>query len=520
MRINQNNFAIYIVTYNRPKVLNESIRQYLDSLAFVPRITVISNHSNCRIDDDLKNYVRLIFNNLRPDESWGYLTRNWNQCFQFGLRECEWLLCSQDDVIIKPGWFELVNSANFDFYLAPLGDTRFLLNRSAFRRVGWFDERFTGVGFHEHDYLIRVLSLIPESATIVDDHRQKIRHNPIGLEKYWLQPEADNFVKFKQRGGRTQAKFQNIYRQKFFQEKWGTHPFKKVIGLHPYRLPAEIDWYPFISAKYEFLRIANPQYRFSEKKWQIACRRNVMLNRCHTDLLSIPKCKLLAYCHLQNQTNPELLEKIYRHVNQMNEVSADSLGLIVLYESEEIIPDGTVNNCIKIYGKQHTDWREELLALTDFTIFCEPQDKSVASEENEPGRLVFNIEKFLTLSLDRLQRQLAEANCKWYISQDERKICPQALPEDTVLVDLGKSCLKTKHYRDALNYFKQAVEINPQNAEAWVGLAQLAKKFGDEDAFRKVYHRAYALAPASPELKKLGFNPEPVNSKSALLEPV
>jgi len=114
MPIDRHNFAIYIVTYNRPKILNESIRQYLESLPFIPPITVISNHSNCTIDADLKKHVNLIFNNLRPDESWGYLTRNWNQCFQLGLVKHEWLLCSQDDVIIKPGWLDLDRASSRD----------------------------------------------------------------------------------------------------------------------------------------------------------------------------------------------------------------------------------------------------------------------------------------------------------------------------------------------------------------------------------------------------------------------
>ncbi|NQT03918.1 MAG: hypothetical protein HQ580_17970, partial [Planctomycetes bacterium] len=426
------------------------------------------------------------------------------------------------DVIMKPGWLDLVNSTNFDFYSAPLGDTRFLLNRSAFRRVGWFDERFTSLGFHEHDYLIRVLNLIPDSATIVDMHKQQLRHNPIGLEEYWLQPETDNFIRFKRKGGWAQASFRTTNQQKFFQEKWGTHPYKKVTGLHPQRLPREIDWYPFISKKYESLQITNPQYLLSEKEWETACQKYKANVCCPSPLLSVPGCRILAYCHLQDQTNPELLEKLYDHINRTNRLSPDSLGLIVLSESDEIASNDVGHNkCIRIYGKQQAGWHDEFVDLTDFSIDCGPQHHNIEGSDYDRQRLTFHVEKFLMLSLDELWRQLAEKNNKnRYVSRDNRVISVQALPEGPAFVDLGNSFFERKCYREALDYFKEAIEVDSENAEACAGIAKvaLAEQFGEQDACDAIYQRPHALHAKNPELKELGCSPESANSNSVSIQ--
>lgn len=296
MRINRDNFAIYIVTYDRPQSLNSSIRGYLETIPFTPKINVISNHSRCVIDAELQKYVTVTYNNMRPDESWGYLTRSWNQCFQFGFVHHEWILCSQDDVIVKPGWFELVNSTGYDFYLAPLGDTRFLLNRSAFRRIGWFDERFVGIGWHEHDYIMRVLNLLPETASIVDDHYyQPIKHNSIGLEQYWIQPDLEQDEKVSKRGGEISNFEALLPRISYYQSKWGVLPCHKMVGIPVSELPREIDWYPYISGKYSFLRITNPQYSFDERQKIRAKKQLTRLSSVSGgELISLPAVDTLA----------------------------------------------------------------------------------------------------------------------------------------------------------------------------------------------------------------------------------
>ncbi len=413
MRLTRENFAIYIVTYNRPVALNKSIRFYLDSLPFVPHITVISNHTNCAIDTDLQPHVNLIYNHLRPNESWGYLARNWNQCFQLGLREHEWLLCSQDDVIVKPGWFELVNDTDYDFYLAPLGDTRFLLNRSAFRNVGWFDERFVGIGYHEHDYILRILSLISDRASIVDMHPQLIRHNPISLEDYWYQPEPEGFDKFAQRTVK-----RHTYLFSYFYQKWNIHPFKKIIGLHKDRLPKEIDWYPFISDRYEYLKITNPQYSDDS----VELRSEFDFIHPEIQLISIPRTKLIGSLILDENTKhvDKLLHQLFRHVSDVNRNEPGAIGLVVLDQIK--LMDSAMETAMETDSIEIvTDpaWNQEVVAMADFLItpgWGKHNLKSLI--ENKP---VWSKRQFLRLTLTEVRERL-ELNdlaglLRWYIKK-------------------------------------------------------------------------------------------------------
>ena len=148
--------SIWIVTYNRPRAINQAITDWLATTDENVPINVISNHSKLSLDKDYGSRVTVYMNPLRPDESWGYLPRNWNQCFYLGFKEYDWVLCSQDDVRVKSGWIDLLKKhSHYDFYTAPFFDVIFLMNRRAFLDVGWFDERFVVMDYHDNDYLRR-----------------------------------------------------------------------------------------------------------------------------------------------------------------------------------------------------------------------------------------------------------------------------------------------------------------------------------------------------------------------------
>ncbi len=101
----------------------------------------------------------LVVNTGRPFEHAGNLAQSWNLGMTWAFRDpkVEWLLCSQDDVEALPGWQERVASFDADLYLSPCGDNVFLFNRRALREVGWFDERYTTIGFHEWDWKARAI---------------------------------------------------------------------------------------------------------------------------------------------------------------------------------------------------------------------------------------------------------------------------------------------------------------------------------------------------------------------------
>ena len=180
---NSENFSVWIVTYNRPKDLNNTIKYLRNSMPEDIEINVVSNHSNVELFEDYTN-LNVYKNNMRPDKSWGYLTRSWNQCYYMGLDKTEYIMCLQDDNKILPGWFELINEFNtYDFYSAPVGDISHIASRNSFLKVGWWDERFIVSDLHDFDYINRVYHKMKDDSSVVD-HGYAGTWNSIGLENY------------------------------------------------------------------------------------------------------------------------------------------------------------------------------------------------------------------------------------------------------------------------------------------------------------------------------------------------
>ena len=259
MRLTPNNLSVWINTYNRPNELNKNVRSLRESIGYDYEINIISNHTTCRLFEDYGK-VRIIQNNLRPNESWGYLSRNWNQCIYMGLDRHEYILVTQDDMEFRPGWLELINDRQpYDFYSAPVGDLAHLTSRDAFLKVGWWDERFVGIDYQDYDYLNRVFHVMKEKSSVVDKGLDW-QWNDIGLADYWIGKGFDD------NGDRPRGeeKAHNRMNRRWYAQKrdMGStiinnhrcHKDKtwRDIGQKP-KLP-EIDWYPFFTSKMQKLK--------------------------------------------------------------------------------------------------------------------------------------------------------------------------------------------------------------------------------------------------------------------------
>ena len=243
-RFDPSSLAVCIVTYNRPTALNRAIREWRASSPPGTPIYVISNHSRVELAPDTKAEVKLYHNNLRLDQSNGYLTRNWNQAFMLGFLNHDWLICSQDDVSIKPGWIkEIMHSQPRDLYVAPQGDVVFLLHRNVLRQVGWFDERFAAIGSHEFDYWFRCYKVLgaPRMSFVDTLHNWKPGENElngIGLEHFWQSTFRDG-ERYRDWIG---AAEENVLH---WIDKWGKPPqLSWAFAKRRIRL-REIDWYPW-----------------------------------------------------------------------------------------------------------------------------------------------------------------------------------------------------------------------------------------------------------------------------------
>ena len=262
----KDSFSIWIVTYNRKNELNNTIRSLQKTMPSDIKINIISNHSSLELFEDYKN-VKVYENNLRPDDSWGYLARNWNQCYYLGLDKTEYVMCIQDDNDIVDGWFELINKHNsFEFYLAPVGDVSHIASRSSFLKVGWWDERFICMDFHDYDYINRIHNTIKDTSSVVD-RGLDVSWNSIGLENFlhgggykfdedvfdrprghgWIHTRMNRIYYGKKRG---KDFSDNVRCQK--DSAWRDINLKTVID--------EVDWYPWFTSKMQKLTGKNQEF--------------------------------------------------------------------------------------------------------------------------------------------------------------------------------------------------------------------------------------------------------------------
>ncbi len=171
---------LYIVTYKKNDVLNQNLRTLWATVRRPERldVTIISNHPDVVVEaENQRPNLRVLLNSTRSRNSWGYLSRDWNFAIQDAFvnwrnpHQTDWCVLAQNDVEWINGWDEWLDANDaFDFVTQPVGDQCVALNIAAVRRVGFYDERFTTLHFHEFDYFLRAMLTLGERASINDTH--------------------------------------------------------------------------------------------------------------------------------------------------------------------------------------------------------------------------------------------------------------------------------------------------------------------------------------------------------------
>lgn len=202
--VNFEKLAIAIVTHNRPAIAQQTIDGALRSVPNYRACYLIGNHP---LDESTIGQTFLAANDLRRrfistgriPEHTGRLAESWNLAMQWAFRdpEVEWLWCMHDDITIQPGWSEKVIARPAELYSAPFGDMCFLFSRHAFEEVGWFDERYTGIGYQDNDWITLATWKLGKDNVVSENECNIpkigltwIIHNPIGLKDYWQGREA------------------------------------------------------------------------------------------------------------------------------------------------------------------------------------------------------------------------------------------------------------------------------------------------------------------------------------------
>lgn len=104
---------IYIVTYKRNDILNDTIEKLFDSdvsLAGNVEVNVINNYTEFSLNPLFLGKVNVLHNVLRPDWSNGNLAENWNQALIDGFRDLQnpatsQVVTLQNDTSLHPKWF-------------------------------------------------------------------------------------------------------------------------------------------------------------------------------------------------------------------------------------------------------------------------------------------------------------------------------------------------------------------------------------------------------------------------------
>lgn len=266
MMLKEGNFGVWIITYNRPVELRRNIESLCASMPFWVSINVVSNHSQIV---DLSEYrgVTVHMNPMRPDESGGYLSRSWNQCYYMGLSQVENILVTQDDVVFEPGWFERVCETPYQFYSAPFGGIAHVASRTSFLNVGWWDERFVGIDLEDYDYLARVFQRFHDSSSVLEVGASERTWNDVGLDAFW---KGKGFVGDGSDRPRGEEKAHHRMNRAWFARKRGIDVAGNVRchkdpAWRDYRrefVVDEIDWYPWFTAKAQ--RLTNSRQSFAK----------------------------------------------------------------------------------------------------------------------------------------------------------------------------------------------------------------------------------------------------------------
>lgn len=175
---------VYIVTYNNPNLLNntlESLFRGINQHKNLIEVNIINNHSTFFLRNKFKEITKVLHNNLRPDFSTGYLSRNWNQALILGFQDlnnpdADIVICCQDDTCFFDNWLlktKDLHNKGYSFITYGWGDNFMSFTPNAIKKIGLFDERFIFSGITS-DYFLRALKYNKDRSSINDYYHGRI----------------------------------------------------------------------------------------------------------------------------------------------------------------------------------------------------------------------------------------------------------------------------------------------------------------------------------------------------------
>ena len=262
MRLNPENIALWVVNYRRTEELMITVAGWLNSFPF-ECVHIIDNHGGRRVEDfpePIRDKIIIHPNGIRPQWMTGAISECYNAAYINSFGEKDWVLCSHDDVIVKPGWADIINATSYNVYFAPMGDLVHLTHIDAFKRIGFWNELFRLVGGPEQEAMARCMKFMPEQSSIHDDHFWYLFHNDVGLSDYWVRMERTEEILV------TRVEFGQLIDKECFQRYIDIHGVHMDQMFYPRKFQIEpaiklINWYPSATKRWkEQGRIAEGEY--------------------------------------------------------------------------------------------------------------------------------------------------------------------------------------------------------------------------------------------------------------------
>jgi hypothetical protein len=179
------------------------------------------------------------------------LARGWNWLIL--MARYDKVLILNDDVSFNWGFRYHLENLRPTPGIFTLNNTwsHFVISQDVIRKVGWFDERYLGVGFEDTDYAIR---LIREGIPLEDQKIQGLRN----LHDNTAPPEEAGWSDI---SGLTLNKYSQI-NWEFFKKKWGIPHMRPVSEPDFIKIKAvENEWFiqpnPYLAEVPEFYPLAS-----------------------------------------------------------------------------------------------------------------------------------------------------------------------------------------------------------------------------------------------------------------------
>lgn len=162
---NKSNYSICIVTYCKRFDSNFKplIRQLTSLYSNTEFIIGVNGYHDQEIQ---KNYLKKFkeFIGGYPNIIWfsfdsgQSISKMWNQCSQRSTNQ--WMIILNDDVLLAKSFrksIDLIELKKNTIHILNTSWSHFLISKEVISNVGWFDERFPGVGNEDWDYEIRAI---------------------------------------------------------------------------------------------------------------------------------------------------------------------------------------------------------------------------------------------------------------------------------------------------------------------------------------------------------------------------